>query len=244
MAHDVQVFADTAALADAAARRIVEQARTAVAERGRFTLALSGGSTPRAIHERLARAPLREQLPWAATEIFWGDDRVVPLDDADSNYRMAVETLLGQVPVPAAQIHPMVTGDDPAQAAEQYADLVRRVVPGAPPRFDLVLLGMGPDGHTASLFPHSPALAATDALVVATPPAPLKPQVPRITFTRTLLNSAALVLVLVAGADKAERLAEVLDGPHDPERLPAQLLAPEQGELVWMVDQLAAAKLR
>lgn len=244
MAGAIEVFADPAALADAAARRIVDAAQAAVKARGRFTIALSGGSTPRAIHERLAAAPLRDELPWADTYVFWGDDRAVPHDDPDSNYRMAAETLLRLVPLPKANIHPMLTeGADLDAAAQHYARVIRGVVAGDPPRFDLILLGIGPDGHTASLFPHSPALAAADELVVATPPAPLKPQVRRITFTKTLLNAAALVLVLVTGADKAARLAEIVAGPRATERLPAQLIAPTNGELVWMVDEAAAGKL-
>ncbi len=243
--QQIRVAADVATLAVAAATEIVEHAQAAVAARGRCSIALSGGSTPAAVYRLLGAAPLREQMPWNETYVFWGDDRAVPLDHPDSNYRMAYESLLAHVPVPTEHIQPVLVSDaDLDAAAEHYARVVHGFVPGSPPRFDLVLLGMGPDGHTASLFPYSPALSCGDALVVATPVAPLDPQVRRITFTKTLINAAAHVMVLVAGADKAPRLAEVLEGPRDPERLPIQLIAPVDGELIWMLDQAAAQELR
>ena len=242
--QQIQVVADVAALATVAAEQIVDGAQAAVAARGSFAIALSGGSTPRAVYRKLAEAPLREQMPWANTYVFWGDDRAVPLDHPDSNYRMAYETLLAHVPLPKEQIQPVLaSGEDLDAAAEHYERTIRCYVPGAPPRFDLVLLGMGPDGHTASLFPYSPALSAGDALVVATPVAPLEPYVRRITFTSRLINAAATVLVLIAGADKAGRVVEVLEGPHEPERLPIQLIAPVDGDLYWMLDRPAAREL-
>lgn len=239
-----QILPDQTALAEAAAQHIVERARAAVAARGRFTIALSGGSTPRAIYQRLAQPPLHEQLPWAESYFFWSDERAVPLEDAASNYRMACEALLNQVPVPKHNVKPMLAvGEDLDGAARHYTRVICGIVPGTPPRFDLVLLGLGPDGHTASLFPHSPALAEREAIVVATPPAPLQPHVRRLTFSAPLINAAAEVVFLVAGADKADRLKQVVEGFHQPEELPAQLVAPTTGALIWMLDQAAASQL-
>jgi 6-phosphogluconolactonase len=240
----IQIYPTPDALADAAAQHLVEQAKRAVAARGRFTIALSGGSTPRAVFERLAPPPLRDQVPWDKTWVFWGDERAVPPDSTDSNYRMACDTLLGHVPIPKDHVKPILTqGDDLDAAAQHYARVIQSFVPGTPPRFDLVLLGMGSDGHTASLFPHSPQLHAVDELVVATPPAPLKPHVRRITWTFPLINAAVEAVFLVAGADKADRVAEVLEGPSNGRALPSQQVVPTDGTLVWMFDQAAASKL-
>ena len=244
-AQRILVFADVSTLADAVAQRIVTSAQNAVATHGRFTIALSGGSTPRAVFERLATSPLKEQMPWAGTYVFWGDERAVSPDHANSNYRMACESLLQHVPLPKDNIKPILThGDDLRAAAQHYERVIRSFVPGSPPCFDLILLGMGSDGHTASLFPHSPALAVTEALVTDTPVAPLEPHVQRITFTPQLINAAAEVIFLVAGADKAHRLAEVLAGPRVPDALPAQLVTPTHGVLSWMIDQAAAKELK
>jgi 6-phosphogluconolactonase len=242
---DVQfdIVDDPAALAAAAARAILKRALAATQAQGRFTIALSGGSTPRAIYQQLAQPELSAQMPWAQTYVFWSDERAVPLDDQRSNYRMASEALLHHVPLPKENIKPMLGQADLAAAAQHYERVIRGVVPGEPPRFDLVLLGMGPDGHTASLFPHSPQLSVTDALVTATPPAPLEPHVERLTFTSTLINAAAEVLFIVAGADKAGRLHEVIEGPRQPEALPSQLVQPMSGTLRWMLDRAAAQQL-
>lgn len=240
----IQIYPTPDALSDAAALHIVEQAQKAVTARDRFTIALSGGSTPRAVFERLAQPPLRDQLPWDKTWVFWGDERAVPPDSADSNYRMACDALLSHVPIPRDNVKPILTqGHDLDAAAQHYARVIQGFVPGTPPRFDLVLLGMGPDGHTASLFPRSPQLHAIDELVVATPEAPLKPHVRRITWTFRLINAAAEAVFLVAGADKADRVAEVLEGPSNPRALPSQQVVPIDGTLIWMFDQAAASKL-
>jgi 6-phosphogluconolactonase len=240
-----RIFPDPAALADAAAQQIVARAHAAVTAHERFTIALSGGSTPRAVFERLAGSVLSDQMPWARTYVFWSDERAVPLDHADSNYRMACEALLSHVPIPKENIKPMLSQvEDLDAAAQHYARVIQATVPGSPPRFDLILLGMGPDGHTASLFPHSPQLAATDTLVVATPVASLKPHVLRITFTAPLINAAAEVLFMAAGADKAATLKRILEGPRQPEDLPSQLVAPVSGTLIWMLDQAIAQDLK
>jgi len=228
MTPSVLVLDTPDAVARAGAERFVRCARQAVAARGRFAVALSGGSTPRALHRILAAEPLRSQVPWDRVEVFWGDERCVPPDHPDSNYRMARETLLDAVPIPPARVHRMA-GEDPdhtAAAAAYEAELARVLggTPGgAPPVFDLIFLGMGPDGHTASLFPGTAALAERTRWVVANHvPKFAGGMADRITFTYPLLNRAAQVVFLVAGADKAATLREVLEGPADPERLPSQ----------------------
>ncbi len=239
----VRVFPDARATAQAAAELFVARAADAQARRGVFHVALSGGSTPRLFHAMLAASPLRDQVDWSRIQVFWGDERCVPPDHPDSNYLMARETLLDAVPIPPERIHRMRGEEDPASAASAYEDELRAVfatAPGETPRFDLIYTGMGPDGHTLSLFPHTAALSVTDRLVVANYVPQLNAS--RITFTTTLANHAALVAFVVTGADKAPALAQVLEGPRDPRRYPSQLIAPA-GELLFLLDQLAAAQL-
>lgn len=243
-ASEVVVVADAAELADRAAQSIVDSALEAVAARGRFMLALAGGDTPRRTYARLAAAPRRDAMPWASTFVFFGDERCVPLDHADSNYRMARETLLDQVPLPSEQVFAM-PGDapDPDAGAVAYARTLAQVLSlrrGEVPRFDLVLLGMGLDGHTASLFPGSPVLkeifrpvAAVHATAAAIPQ--------RITLTLPVLNAATNVLFLVSGPEKAKAVRAVLG---ERALLPAGMVQPEKGRLVWMLDQAAASQLR
>jgi 6-phosphogluconolactonase len=241
---EVVVLHDAPALADAAARTIVGTAVEAVATHGRAMIALAGGATPRATYARLAAPPWREAMPWAHTFLFFGDERCVPLHHTDSNFRMAREALLDHVPLPAGQVFAMA-GDaaDPEAAAAAYARAlveafgVRR---GETPRFDLVLLGMGLDGHTASLFPGSPVLKEIFRPVAAVHVAAAAiPQ--RITLTLPVLNAAATVLFLVSGAEKAKAVKAVL-GERAP--LPAGMIQPVQGRLIWMLDHAAAALLR
>ena len=235
--------ADQEALADEAARAFVTLAGAAVTMHGRFRVALSGGSTPRALHQRLA-AQYHDAVEWERVEIFWGDERFVPPDDPESSFRMARETLLAHVPVPAAHIFPYATvGGTPEAAARAYAETLQARFGDELPRFDLILLGMGADGHTASLFPgHSEVVEPSDALVVAVHDAP-KPPPDRLTFTLRLINAAANVMFLVGGADKALALRDVLLGTPDVARLPAQGVRPERGTLTWLVDTAAAQKL-
>jgi 6-phosphogluconolactonase len=232
------------ALADEAARRFASLAQAAIARRGRFSVALSGGSTPRALHQRLAQPPLAETIDWGKVSVFWGDERFVPPDSEDSCFRMARETLLDHVPIPAAQIFPVPTiGGTPERAAAAYAETLVAQLGGDTPRFDLVLLGMGPDGHTASLFPGHPEPSAPGGeLVIAVHNSP-KPPPTRISLTYRTINAAEHIIFLVAGADKATALREVLRGPRDVARLPAQGVRPTQGELEWLVDSAAAAEL-
>jgi 6-phosphogluconolactonase len=244
-APDVRIYPDAVALATAAAAVFVDAARHAIATRGRFFVALSGGSTPRALFQLLAAAPYRDQVEWARTMVFWGDERCVPPDHPESNYRMAREALLAHIPIPHDHVLRMPgEATDPATGAAIYEQTLRRAFvlgPREDPRFDLVLLGMGPDGHTASLFPHTAALQVTDRLVVANRVDKLNTT--RLTLTTRALNNAALIAFLVAGPDKAEALAGVLEGPRRPDDLPAQLIVPVHGQVVWLVDRAAAARL-
>ncbi|HEU5097465.1 MAG TPA: 6-phosphogluconolactonase [Roseiflexaceae bacterium] len=243
--RDLVVLPDPEALADEAARRFVELARAAIADHGRFTVALSGGSTPRAIYQRLARPPLRDAVDWPNVHVFWGDERMVPPDDPESTYRMSRETLLAHVPIPAANIYPVSTvGGTPEAAAAAYQETIVAVLGADLPRFDLILLGIGPDGHTASLFPGQPEAARpSESLVVAVHNAP-KPPPQRVTFTFKLINAAEHVVFVVAGADKAAALREVLQGPTDVARLPAQGVRPERTVAVWLVDAAVAEALK
>jgi 6-phosphogluconolactonase len=245
-ARTIRTFADLASLSQAAAEEFLRTARAAVAAHGRFRVALSGGSTPKRLFQLLAAEPSRGQVDWSRTDIFWGDERCVPPDHPDSNYRMACEALLDHVSIPAEQVH-RIHAERPNKdaVAREYEQTIAQVfgvqADGPPPAFDLVLLGMGPDGHTASLFPHTAALNEQKRWVVANYVPKFKAD--RITLTRPILNQARAVLFLVAGADKAEPLAEVLNGPADPTRLPSQSIEPSAGRLVWFVDSAAAARL-
>jgi 6-phosphogluconolactonase len=239
------VLDDLHAVARAGAELFVAESQKARA-RGRFSVALSGGSTPRTLHALLAAPPFRDQVDWSQVQFYWGDERTVAPDDPESNFRMARETLLDKVPIHEAQIHRVQTElMDPHKAAAAYEDELRRefaLSAGHLPRFDLIFLGMGPDGHTASLFPHTEALKAMGRLVVANFVPKLGAS--RITLTAPVLNAAAVVAFLVAGQDKADALAAVLEGPRNPEEYPAQLIAPTHGALHWLADRAAAAKLQ
>ena len=244
-ASAVRRFEDLDALSHAAADELAMLVRAAVVDRGTCSVALSGGSTPKRLFELFAQAG-RDALPWEHIDLWWGDERTVPPDHADSNYRMTREALIDPLGLAASHVH-RIAGElpDPEAAARSYSrELVTAL--GSPPTFDVVLLGMGPDGHTASLFPGSPALAETSRWVVANPvTSPLvHGTTTRITLTAPAINAARHVRFLVAGADKAASLAQVLEGPHDPERYPSQLIAPHDGDLVWLVDAAAASKLR
>jgi len=228
-----------------AATRFQRLASESIAVARRFSVALSGGSTPLALYRLLAEAPLREAIDWSRVHLFWGDERFVPLDHPDSNYGAAREAFVSRVPIPAENVHPIPTEvADPETAATQYEDTLRRffsLSEGDIPRFDLVLLGLGPEGHTASLFPESAALDEHKRLVVATFVSKLAAW--RVTLTPPVLSSARQVMFLVAGPDKAAVLRDVLEGPYDPHRLPAQLVRPPDGDLIWLVDEAAASLL-
>ena len=238
----VRVFDDPEQVAREAAGLFVRLSIEAVSERGSFSVALSGGTTPRRVYELLASDDYRTQVTWPSVHVFFGDERTVPPDHADSNYRMANEALLSLVALPAENVHRIDGVGDAAANASQYESELREFFGDAAwPRFDLVMLGMGDDGHTASLFPGTTALAEERAWVVANWVE--KFQTWRITLTAPAINAARRVLFLVAGAAKAERLREVLAGERDPSRLPSQLIRPRDGTLEWFVDRAAAAKL-
>ena len=238
----VHIFEDSAEVARVATRRFVELAREAIDARGRFSVALAGGSTPKVIYELLASDEFRDQVDWASVHIFFGDERSVPPDHHDSNYRMASEALLTRVPIPPDNVHRMVGEGDAVANARLYEDELREFFNGAPwPEFDLIMLGMGDDGHTASLFPGSRALAEQQAWVVSNWVE--KFNTFRITLTAPAINHAAHVMFIVTGAGKADRLPEVLQGARDTDRLPSQLIKPTHGMLEWFTDKAAAANL-
>lgn len=232
---------DAATLAETAARRFSQLARDTVAEKGKFSVALSGGSTPKAMFSLLAAAPLNAEVPWASTFVFWSDERTVPPDHPDSNYRMAYESLISKVPLPESNVFRMRGEDDPAKAAEEYQrEFTGFFGPGSP-RFDLILLGMGDDGHTASLFPGTEALNIKDRQVVSNYVKKLNTY--RLTMTRPAINAAAAVSFLVSGAGKAPTLKRVLQGELDPNQLPSQSIRPVNGTLTWIADREAVADL-
>ena len=222
-------------------QRVGAEARAA---RGACRIALAGGSTPKGLYALLAEdARRREQVPWEALDIFWGDERHVPGDHPDSNYRMAYEAMLSRVPIPSARIHRVPTGEgDAAAVAAAYEAEIRRVfaAPTGVPRFDLILLGLGSDGHTASLFPGTAALAERQRLVVANHVEKLGAD--RITFTLPLIDAARVVVFVVAGRDKAHAVRGVLQPEPAGTPLPAALVRPESGSLLWLMDAAAAAR--
>ena len=239
----LHIASDLQALARLGARSIAEQASKRVREQGRFTLALSGGRTPKVLFELLA-GEFRKQIPWTRVHFFWGDERHVPHHHAESNYLMAQQTLLTPLSVTRQQIHPMRTDLSAEDCAEDYERRLKQFFgtgDSQPPALDLVLLGMGADGHTASLFPDSPALSEEQRLVVAV--RAHRPEFGRVTLTPPVLNRAREVLFLVGGREKAMTLKQVLGGPFRPHRFPAQIVRPPNGRVTWLVDREAAGEL-
>jgi 6-phosphogluconolactonase len=237
---------DAAALARRAAQYFVEQAETAVAARGRARIAISGGSTPKATFALLAdpAQPWRARMPWSQLDLFWVDERCVPPDDSDSNYRMTREAMLDHVPLKPEQIHRIEGELEPAAAAARYESALRnsfRLAGAELPQFDVIQLGMGPDGHTASLFPHTEALHELERLAVANHVQ--NKDAWRVTLTWPVINRGAQVFFLIGGADKVQILKEVFSGPRDSERLPSQLISPASGILTLLLDRAAAALL-
>jgi len=237
----IRVLPDPATLADTAARQIVELAQQSIDARGDFSVALSGGSTPRELHRRIANSPLMQQVDWAHVQIFFGDERCVPPEDPESNYHMAEETLLSRVPIPAANVHRMRGEMPPAEGAADYERQLREFFKDEPPRLDLILLGMGDNGHTASLFPGLTAVHEQQRWVVAEDVREVGMW--RISLTPVVLNLAREVMFLVTGAAKASMLQQVLEGPYAPAERPAQIVRPSPGEVIWLVDAAAAEKL-
>jgi 6-phosphogluconolactonase len=240
----IHVSANAQELSRFAAEQFVRLAIEAEREKGLFTVALAGGSTPRNLYALLANdeEPYREQLRWENIHFFWGDERHVPPDHPDSNYRMASEAMLARVPVPVENVHRIKSeAADAGEAADEYEQTLReffRLAEGQFPRFDLILLGMGPDGHTASIFPNSDVINEKGRLVIA--PWIEKFQSYRVTLTPPVLRNSAAVIFLVSGAEKAKVLRQVLEGEYQPERLPAQLLRSTTTNVLWLVDRQAA----
>ncbi|HEX5499513.1 MAG TPA: 6-phosphogluconolactonase [Thermomicrobiales bacterium] len=241
----VEIVADPDELARAAATRFVEAVAAAVGERGRAFVALSGGSTPKRMGRLLASPEFRERVDWGRLDLFWGDERWVPLASPESNAGEALRDFIGRVPIPRERVHPFPTDlATPAVAAAAYEATLRATfaMASGAPRFDLILLGMGDDGHTASLFPHTAALAVRDRLATANFVPKLDAE--RLTLTVPVFDAGREVVFLISGAGKADTLRQVLEGPDDPERLPSQLIRPNPGSLIWLVDRVAAADLR
>lgn len=233
----LEIFADPKALAAAAAE---DFARAAERSTGPFRVALSGGETPKAMYELLATAPFRDRIPWPRIEIFFGDERCVPPGHPDSNYRMAREALLDRVPLPPENVHRIEGELEPAQAAARCDALLRREFGAVPPRFDRLFLGLGPEGHTASLFPGTSALAEREKLAVSVWVEAKKTH--RVTFTFPVLNAAKTVVFLIDGAAKAEAARRLVEGPPDP-AFPASLVQPKDGQLLRFLDRAAAGLL-
>jgi 6-phosphogluconolactonase len=243
-AAEIRILTTPQELSEAAAEEVVRDADEAVKARGRFTIALSGGSTPKNLFNLLA-TNARNALPWDRMYFFWGDERHVPPTDPDSNYRMADDVMLSKVPVPAGNVFRMsAENPDAAQVAEEYEKTLRKffqLAPGGVPQFDLILLGMGPDGHTASLFPGTAALQEKSRLVVSNWVEKLKTN--RLSFTLPVLNAARCVAFLVSGTDKAGVLKTVLEENPSAEQYPAKLVNPSAGKLIWFLDRAAASSL-
>jgi 6-phosphogluconolactonase len=241
----VKILPDSQHLALAAAELFVQVANHAVQTNGVFSAALSGGSTPQMLYKLLASEPFTEQVDWSRTQLFWGDERCVPPDHPDSNYGKAKQILLENVPIPEENVHRIEGELQPEQAAEKYEETLLRFFSSLPTEeqrsqasFDLVLLGMGDDGHTASLFPGTPAIEEQTRWVAAQYIDKMAAW--RITLTPAILNRAAQVAFLVAGAGKSYTLERVIYGSYQPERYPAQVIQPASGNLIWMVDEDAA----
>ena len=235
----MRIFNDHSVLSEAAAKIFIESAAQAIAERGQFLVALSGGTSPIALYQLLAN----RSIDWLHVHVFWGDERCVPMDDPGNNYGQAREALLNHVPIPAKNIHRIKSELKPADAAKDYKLVLKRFAepPLAWPRLDLVLLGMGEDGHVASLFPGSP-IESTEPVIAVTANYQQRPA-NRVTMTPLVLNTARQVLFLVSGQSKSETLASVLKGDYQPVQLPAQRIQPVDGKVTWLVDAQAAVKL-
>ncbi len=243
---NVQIYPNMDALARSAAELFISLANTVIEKRNLFSIALSGGSTPQSLYALLASAAYRKQVDWSKVQVFWGDERYVPADHPDSNYLKAQQTLLSKIPIPTENIHRVPTElTPPERAAEAYEEELLAYFSACPDEqernqasFDLVLLGMGDDGHTASLFPGSPAIREQTRWVAAQYVDKLAAW--QITLTPAILNRASNILFIISGSDKSTTLQRVVYGSYQPERYPAQIIQPTDGNLVWMVDEDAA----
>jgi len=244
--RQIIVCLDSHDLSRRAATQFVELANRSVAERGRFTVCLSGGSTPRETYSLLAGEPFCNQAPWSSIHIFWGDERFIPLHDPNNHYRLATGLFLSKVPIPPENIHRMrVDHGNPSQVAFEYETSLKsffKLSADEFPVFDLIILGMGADGHMASLFPGTPALQEMKRVVTENYVPKLSAD--RLTLTLPTLNRARQIMFLVSGAQKADALKQVLEGRDDGDYLPAQLLNPNGGQIKWMIDRDAASRVQ
>ena len=237
----LHVYKDAEELSLFVAKWMADYIKSVLEKNDRFTIALSGGSTPQKLHKILAAAPYRETIDWTKIHFFWGDERAVPFSDDRNNAKMAYDTLLNHLAIPAEHVHVMRTDIDPQDAAAEYEKILHQYFDGKPNSFDLVLLGMGDDGHTLSLFPGTDIVHEEKAWAKAFF---LQAQdMYRVSLTAPIVNKAAAVAFLAAGKNKAETLKQVLEGPFNPDLYPSQLIKPLNGELHWFVDEAAAASL-
>jgi 6-phosphogluconolactonase len=237
---ELRVCDTSQTVAEALADLFVSDARAAIRQRSAFFVALAGGSTPKATYALLAGADRRDAIEWHDAFIYFGDERCVPPESDESNYKMALDTLLSKVPIPPQNVHRMRGEDDPARAARAYAQVLIQTM-GDAPRFDLILLGMGEDGHTASLFPQTDPTAGEEELVRAVYVEKLGAY--RLTLTPRVINNSRHVAIAVEGAAKAPALHAVREGPYDPFKYPVQIVAPHDGKVTWLADKGAAAAL-
>jgi 6-phosphogluconolactonase len=243
--REIRLLANGNAIAQAAATDFLDAANEAVRQKGSFSVALAGGSTPKDLYGLLASDPLKAKVPWSKIQFFFGDERHVPPDDPESNFRMANEAMLAKAPIDPKQVHRIKSEKaNAAEAAQEYEQELSesfKLKADELARFDLILLGMGPEGHTASLFPGTKALNEQRRLVVSNWVG--KFYTDRITLTPPVLNNAARIMFMAHGAEKAPALKAVLEGPYEPDQLPAQIINPPKGKVVWLIDPSAASML-
>ena len=242
MEAEIVVVPDPEVLAREAAQRFADLAREAVEFRGRFSVALSGGSTPGGLYRLLAEEPYRAQIPWDGVHLFWGDERCVPPDDPGSSFRLAEDTLIARVPIPPGNVHRVPGELGPEAAARVYETMLQDFFCGPRPRLDLVLLGLGEDGHTASLFPGSSALDENERLVAPVTAFYQDRPAQRVTLTLPAINGARQILFLASGKAKANIVQAVIEGPVG--QFPAQRVRPTAGQLTWLLDTAAASRLQ
>lgn len=240
--YHLHVFPDGNSLIDELAQKVISIAQSSLQQHDVFTMALAGGSTPRPLYNLLGSQSYRRQIDWAHTHIFWGDERCVQPDHPDSNFRMTRLALLDQISIPASNVHRIKGELDPHSACDDYHAQLKAVFGNDLPRFDIIMLGMGDDGHTASLFPHSAALAEQKRWVV--PNYVESMDFWRITLTYPVINNARNVIFVVVGESKSRALNRVLSGPSDPKQYPSQAVLPSDGNLHWFVDEAAASRLQ
>jgi 6-phosphogluconolactonase len=239
--NKIQVFQTAEELTEATAVFILTAAKHAVDARGRFVISLSGGHTPEQLYALLAKPPFHDEMPWCQTFVFWGDERCVPSTDKQNNANMARTLLLDHIDIPPSNVHPIPVDLPPLEAAKEYEQAIRNLFGEQAPRFDLILLGLGENGHTASLFPNTDVLSEHSHIVKEVHVAELK--MFRITMTADLINQAHNIMFLVEGEGKAEILKTVLSDAYLPEKYPAQLIKPINGNLYWFIDHTAAMLL-